>query len=283
MSSKPFPLRKRMIQIVLWLVMFGVTGYLALVLILFTAQRHLLYHTQGSLPSPEAPMQAVSVPTADGHTLTAWYAPPRRPDGLVVLHVHGNSGTIADRSHKAQRFLTAGFGVLWQEYRGFAGMPGHPTEDGLYEDGRGALRWLSEQAGVPAGRVVLYGESLGTGVAVQLASETTPAALMLEAPYTSIPEVAARQYPFVPVRWLVLDRYDSLAKIARVTAPLLVVHGERDRVIPVGQAKLLFAAARDPKRLVLLPEAGHADLFSWGAGEAMQDFLATLPRSTGQP
>lgn len=282
MSTISPAFRKRMIQLVLSVLTFLTTAYLALVLLLFITQRHLLYHTQGTLPAPEPPMQAVSVSTADGHLLTAWYAPPGRPDGLVVLHVHGNSGTIADRADKAQSFLAAGHGVLWLEYRGFAGMPGRPTESGLYDDARGAMGWLAGQ-GVPVSRVVLYGESLGTGVAVQIASETTPAAVILEAPYTSIPDVAARQYPFVPVRWLALDQFDSLAKIGRVTAPLLMIHGERDGMIPVGQAKRLFAAACEPKRLVVLADAGHGDLFAWGAGGAMQAFLSDLPRPHRQP
>lgn len=267
---------KRMIHLVVWLLGFAATAYLALVLALFVGQRHLLYHTAGHLPEPPAPFQAVSVPTSDGLSLTAWYAPPAQPKGLVVLMLHGNAGTIAGREDKARHFLKAGHGVLLLEYRGFAGLPGRPSEDGLLEDGRGALRWLAGQA-VPVSRVVLYGESLGTGVAVGLASATTPAAVILEAPYTSAADVAALQYPYVPVHWLMLDPFDSLARIGRITAPLLIIHGQRDGLIPVAQARRLFAAAPEPKRLKIMEQAGHNDLFAWGAGEGMGEFLAGLP------
>lgn len=285
MPAIPNPFRKRMTDVLTWLLTFVMTGYAALVLILFVGQRHLLYHTRGSLPAADATdvaMREVAIATADGLTLVAWYAPPAHTPAPVVLHFHGNSGSIAHRTDKAQTLMAAGFGVLLLEYRGFAGNPGRPTEDGLYEDARGAMRWLATQ-GIAADRVVLYGESLGTGVAVQIASETTPAGIILEAPYTSIPDVAALQYPFVPVHWLTLDRYDSLAKIGRVTAPLLLIHGERDGLIPITLAKRLFAAAAEPKQAVFVPQASHDDLFSWGAGEAMVSFVTALPVPTLRP
>lgn len=255
--------RKRSSKFMVWLLTFGVTTYLGIVLVLFLAQRHLLYHTHGTLPPPEAAgvaMQVVPLATADGLTLASWYAPPAAADGPVVLHFHGNAGTIAHRTDKARHFMAAGLGVLLLEYRGFGGNPGSPSEDGLYADARAALQWLAGQ-GIGPERVVLYGESLGTGVAVHLAAETTPAAVILEAPYTSIPDVAALQYPFVPVQWLVLDRFDSLSKIGRVTAPLLLIHGEQDGLIPLALAKRLFNAANAPKQALLLPNAGHEGLF----------------------
>lgn len=267
---------KRKMRIVLWLLGVGAVFYVALALGMFLIQRHLLYHTAGSLPPPPPPFRAVSVPTADGLTLTAWYVPPPQPGGKVVLSFHGNSGTIAQRLDRARRILDSGMGVMLQEYRGFAGMPGQPTEDGLYEDGRAALRWLIAQ-GIDSAQVVLYGESLGTGVAVQLASETKPAGLMLDAAYTSIPDVAARQYFFLPVHWLALDRFESLAKIGRVTAPVLLMHGQFDLLIPPRHARRLLSAANEPKTLVMVP-AGHPDVFVRGGGDAVAAFLAQLNR-----
>jgi fermentation-respiration switch protein FrsA (DUF1100 family) len=268
--------RKRKMTVFLWLLTGAAVFYVALALGMFLIQRQLLYHTAGSLPPPPAPFRAVTVPTADGLSLTAWYAPPPQPGGKVVLSFHGNSGTIAHRIDRARRALDSGMGVMLQEYRGFAGMPGEPTEQGLYEDGRAALRWLAAQ-GIDERRVVLYGESLGTGVAVQLASETKPAGLMLDAAYTSIPDVAARQYFFLPVHLLALDRFESLAKIGRVAAPVLLMHGQYDLLIPPKHARRLFSAAQEPKKLVMLP-AGHPDVFIRGGSEAVAAFLAELSR-----
>lgn len=275
----------RIAKSVMWLLGGLLAAYLVVVAVLFVSQRRLLYFPPKVLPTPEAagiPMQAVRLTTEDGLDLAAWYAPPRQADGRVVVIFHGNAGSIAQRGGKAMAFLAAGYGVMMPEYRGFAGNPGSPSEQGLYRDARAALRWLADH-GIPAERLILHGESLGTGVAVHIASETTPAAVILESPYTSIPDVAALQYRFIPVQTLMLDRYDSLAKIGRVRAPLLIIHGEQDTLIPAAQGARLHAAANEPKRLVLLPGGDHVNLAAQGAGPAMQHFLSSLPAASVSP
>lgn len=262
---------------------FAVAGYATFTGALFLGQRRLLYHPDATAPDPAragvADMAEVRVPTADGLELLAWYRPADegRP---TLLYLHGNAGNLDYRGVKARPFLDAGYGVLLLAWRGFSGNPGSPTEDGLYADARAAIAFLGAR-GVSADRLVLYGESLGSGVAVRMASEITPAALVLEAPFTSIVDIAAYHYWYAPVRWMVSDRYDSLARIAAVETPLLILHGERDAVTPIRFGRALFDAAREPKTMTAFPEAGHGDLYDFGAGATVLKFLDRLTPDEG--
>jgi fermentation-respiration switch protein FrsA (DUF1100 family) len=260
--------------------MATVTGvYLAFALALFVFQRSLLYHPDSSAPELEASgigtMDVVTLKTSDGLSLLSWYrrAAPRRP---TLVYFHGNAGNIESRGFKVRDYLDAGFGLLLVGYRGYGGNPGKPSEEGLYLDGRAALAFLAADGVIPE-NLVLYGESLGTGIAVQLASERDRdplvGALVLEAPYTSIAEVAGNHYPFLPAGLLVKDRFDSAAKIALVGAPVFIFHGDRDRTIPIRFGKGLFAAAVEPKVSLWLAGASHNNLYEFGASRAVQDFL----------
>jgi len=252
--------------------------YVVLVAALYVFQRNILYFPDTSVPSPVhsgvPEMQPVTLETEDGLKLLAWY---RAAEGKPVLvYFHGNAGNIGARGFKVRPYLDAGFGVLLVSYRGYGGNLGSPTEEGLYADGRAALDFLKIQ-GVAPERTVLYGESLGTGVAVQMASELGPenpvAALVLEAPFTSMGDVAAHHYPYVPARWLIKDRFDSAAKIGGVKAPVLIIHGDRDRTIPVKFGKMLFEAAAEPKEGRWLEGGDHNDLYDFGAARIVVEFL----------
>jgi uncharacterized protein len=253
--------------------------YAALIGALYAFQRQLLYHPGGQLPTPRAAgvseMEAVTLRTEDGLDLVSWYA-AARGDRPTVVYFHGNAGNIGDRASKARRFLDAGFGLLLVSYRGYGGNPGRPTEQGLYADGRAALDFLLA-GGTAAGRVVLFGESLGSGVAVHLAAEQgrrqPVAAVVLETPYSSIVEVAGAHYPFAPVRILAKDRFEAATKIAGVGAPVLMFHAEDDRTIPIRFARRLFAAARQPKEAEWFAEGGHEGLFDAGADRVVLDFI----------
>ena len=159
--------------------------------------------------------------------------------------------------------------VAW---RGYSGNPGRPSEKGFYRDARAALAFIDGQ-GVAPDRLVLYGESIGTGVAVQMATERTPGVLVLEAPYSAMVEAGAAHYPVFPARLVVHHRCDSLAKIGAGRAPVLLMHGERDRVIPVRLGRKLFDAAPHPKQAFYVPEAGHSDLYDFGAAETVIGFV----------
>ena len=211
-------------------------------------QRSLTYFPDRTRPTPadsDVPELApVTLETEDGLSLLAWYAPPRVSDAPSLAYFHGNAGHIGMRGFKVRAYLNAGLGVLLTTWRGYSGNPGTPTEDGLYADGRAARAFLRAN-GCDDERQILYGESLGTGVAVHLAREAAPGALVLEAPFSSVVDIARGRFPLLPVRPLIVDRFDSAAKIGKVAAPVLIVHGERDRTIPVRLARKLFKRARE--------------------------------------
>lgn len=243
----------------------------------YAGQRHLMYFPHGGRPEPDRAIwpgvEVARYDTEDGLTLEAWHQPPRRADLPTIVYFHGNAGHLGMRAPRLGPYIAHGLGVLLTSWRGFSGNPGQPKEAGLYADGRAALRFL-EGRGIGIERTVLYGESLGTGVAVELASTRRPAAVVLEAPYTSIPDIAAWRVPIAPVAPLIVDRYDSLSKIARVTAPLLLVHGEGDHTIPVRFGRRLLDEANEPKEGVFLANAGHTDLYDHGMAGLVLDFLA---------
>ena len=258
------------------LLALGVVLYLCLLGLLYVMQRSMIYYPNGVRPDPAASgvpeMTPVTLATADGLSLLAWWRPPVAPDAPVVLYLHGNAGHLGYRGPKVRPYLDRGWGVLLVAWRGYSGNPGRPSEQGLYADGRAGLAFLDAK-GIATKRTVLYGESLGSGIAVQLAAERTPGALALEAPFSSLAALAAAHYPIFPVRWLIRDRYDSAAKISAVPAPVLVVHGERDTVVPIRFGRSLLAAAGNPKEGVFLPNAGHNDLYDHGAAEAVIRFV----------
>ncbi|MFP3944088.1 MAG: alpha/beta hydrolase [Alphaproteobacteria bacterium] len=256
-------------------------AYAVIVVLAFAFQRNLLYFPPGPNPPPPPGLERVEIPTDDGLILTHWYRPPA-PGAAVVVKFHGNASSIADSADLLLPLLEDGQGALLAEYRGYGGNPGRPTEAGLVADGRVLLKWLAEK-GIGAERIVLYGRSLGSGVAVRLAAEAGAAGLVLESPFSSVVDVAGAHYPLLPVRWLVHDRWDSMAVIGRVRAPLLVVHGERDRVVPIRFGRKLFAAASEPKQFAAIPAAGHNDLLAHEKAVAgVRAFLARFGRPAPQ-
>jgi fermentation-respiration switch protein FrsA (DUF1100 family) len=220
-------------------------------------------------------VEAIEVATADGLRLLAWQAPPATATSPVLLYLHGNGGTLAHRAGRMRDFLHLGWGVVMVEYRGYGGNPGQPSEDGLAADARAGLEAI-QAMGIPAWRTVLWGESLGTGVVVRLAAERPAAvgALILESPFTSLLDMARRHYPWAPARLLLRDRYDSLSRIGAVQAPVLILQGLRDEIVPPAMGHALAAAAGGLVEIWEVPEAGHNDLGLHGAIEAVSGFLA---------
>ena len=223
-------------------------------------QRRLIYFPS---PGPVPPATAVSptgrdvvLETDDGIRLDAWYFPGR---GGAMLVCNGNAGDRSMRAGLAVAFNRAGFSVLLFDYRGYGGNPGDPSEDGLAADARAAQQWLARQPDVDPRRIAYFGESLGAAVAVGLAVQSPPAALVLRSPFTSLPDVGAVHYPWLPVQRLLLDRYPSIDRIASVSAPVLVIAGDRDDIVPMPLSLRLYDAAAEPKRFVLVPGAGHND------------------------
>ncbi len=255
-------------------------GYVTLCVLLFLMQRGLMYHPDGEPLAAELAgpnWRLIKTQTEDGLSLSHLYLPGEfeRP---TLLLLQGNAGHAGHRSAKFDFLAGHGVGLLLAGYRGFGGNPGAPHEAGLYADARSLVAWLQE-TGVPPGEIVLYGESLGSGVASRIAAELAEAGtpvrgLILEAPFTSMAEAAQAHYPFVPAQWLVRDRYDSLGRIARIAAPLLILHGEADRTVPFAHGQRLYEAAMEPKRFVALPDLGHAGHFDRPeAVAAVRDFV----------
>ncbi|SAK70222.1 Alpha/beta hydrolase family protein [Caballeronia fortuita] len=262
---------------VLWLL-------LAAIALMYAVALAGLYWLQGRLVYPleqieafknaelEARTERIGIRTEDDLELTVRYKAPSDDTAPTVILFHGNGEDLAQRGHIALEMIDAGYGVLLAEYRGYGGNPGRPHEAGLYADARAAYAY----AAAHSSRIVLHGYSLGSGVAVQLASEVRIEALMLEAPFTSIVDVAAKRFWLFPVRLLARDRYESLAKIASVDAPVLIYGGTKDGVIPPAHFRRLFDAARGDKHLALIEDADHLDVWTMGGREHVMRFLASL-------
>ena len=256
------------------LVAFG--GFVAL---MYVAQRSLMYFPDRERISPTdaglRDAQEVVLDTADGEKVIAWHVPPRG-DKPVVLYFQGNGGALQHRVDRFRALTGDGTGLLALSYRGYGGSSGSPTEPGLIADATAAYEFAI--ARYPAQRIVLWGESLGTGVAIALAADRKVAGIMLQAPFTSAVDIGARAYPFLPVRLLMKDQFRSDERIGKIKAPLLVLHGALDRVIPLAFGERLFALANEPKRFVRIANGDHNDLDSYGVQAAVREFLSELSR-----
>lgn len=266
-----------------WL-LIPVLAYLGIVAAMFFLQRSLLYH-------PETDWQPLSnfpqlrgeeqwLTSNDGTKVMSWWLPGR--EGFpVIVYFHGNAGNLNDRVDKYTAYQQAGFSLLALSYRGYGPSEGSPTEVGLYADADAAIAKAQALSGDPTDAMLIYGESLGTGVAVEMATRHPIKGLVLEAPFSSVFSRGAELYPWLPVSLLMQDRFDSLAKINRINTPLLIFHNEGDTVIPIHQARQLYAAASEPKRAHWLNGAGHVE-FDWNfVADQIQQFH--LPQTFSAP
>jgi hypothetical protein len=235
----------------------------------FIAQRKLMYFPDSTRVPPSSfaltGVEERVLKTPDGETIITWYG-PAAADRPTLLYFHGNAGNLANRSERVRKYLARGIGVFILSYRGYSGSTGRPSEPNNVADAKLAYKALIAE-GVAPDDIILYGESLGSGVAVQVAAEKPVGGIILDAPYTSIVDVAAGAYPFFPVRPFLFDRYETLKHLSALSAPLLVIHGEEDEVIPVAMGRAVYAAAKAPKEIVTFPGAGHSDHHLFGSGE----------------
>jgi fermentation-respiration switch protein FrsA (DUF1100 family) len=241
-----------------------VVGLVVILAALWFGQRGLMYFPDGQAPAAAAfglpDAQDESFETEDGLRLEGWFVPARVAGaGYTVLVFNGNAGHRGYRAGLAAQLAARGVNVLLFDYRGYGGNPGLPSEEGLARDARAALAAMGRRPGVDITRLVFFGESLGAAVAVRLALEFPPAALVLRSPFASMTSIGSRHYPFLPVRWLLRDRYPSIDRIGRISSPLLVIAGEADRIIPLDESQALFERAPDPKKLIVIPGADHND------------------------
>lgn len=237
-------------------------GYAVLFILLFCFQRYALYHPIQYSATPQdaglAGFEEVSFKAADGQQLYGWYK-KAEANKKTIVYFHGNHETVLRNAEFFSLLSEDGTGVLGLEYRGYGKSGGKPTEQGFYADARAAINFLKDK--VSEDSIIVFGRSIGTGVAVQMATEYKVGGVILLSPYTSISDVASDIYWFLPIKQLSLvkDKFDSLAKIKKVHAPLLVIHGEKDRLIPISYGKTLYAAANSPKKFVSVADSDHND------------------------
>lgn len=263
----------------------GVTIVVVLLLVLYFAQRSLIYFPHGEVAAPAAlgltQAEVVRFETEDGLDLEAWFVPAREPSEQRTLVVfNGNAGNRGHRAVLAATFAEYGWSTLLVDYRGYGGNPGLPSETGLERDARAALKYLSSRTDVDLKRVVYFGESLGAAVAIRLALEYPPAALILRSPFSSLASIGAHHYPLLPVRWFLKDRFPSIERIAAIKSPLLVIAGDADRIVPLEDTERLFAAAPEPKRLVVIADADHNDEALYSGTEMMAAIRSFLRQGT---
>ena len=261
------------------ILIYGIIFYLFVILIMFIFQRSLLYQPSKEKLDPffysNTGLEKINFTTSDGLVLNSLFRKPsaNKKDTIVVFH--GNAGHVGHRVEKFRSFLEEGYGLLLVEYRGYGENQGNPTEEGFHKDGLAALEFLTKH-NISKQKTILYGESLGCGLAVKLSIEEKYKAIILEAPYTSIAEVASRHYWYLPAKWLVLDRFDILSIIKNIKSPLLVLHGEKDNVISQDLGRKVFNAAPEPKEAIFIVHAGHNNIYEFNIFEKIKNYLKAI-------
>jgi fermentation-respiration switch protein FrsA (DUF1100 family) len=235
--------------------------YILVLVFMFFAQRSLQYHPSGKIQPLSFytlnNFTEKNLETSDGINILAWFKRPEDAAGKIILYFHGNAGNLGDRAHKFEVFAKRGYGVLAISYRGYAGSAGTPSEAGLIKDAEAALAFLFRQGYEPK-NIILFGESLGSGIAVQIATKADFAAAILEAPFSSAVSVGQKKYWFVPVGLLLKDKFESIKFAPKIIAPVLIMHGTNDKIVPYSEGWKLFEAVKKPrKKFVTIEGAGH--------------------------
>jgi fermentation-respiration switch protein FrsA (DUF1100 family) len=251
-------------------------GYLGVILVLLFLENALVFHpvraTEDWCDPPNSLVRDVELASADGTRLHAWWCPCDNAEG-VVLYCHGNAGNL---SHRAQEVAVwqeqMKYSVLIFDYPGYGKSDGKPSEAGCYAAGDAAYDWVTDKQKIAADRLLIYGSSLGGGIAVDLAARRPHRALILRSAFTSVPDMAQALYPWLPARWFVRNRFDNLAKIAQCSRPVFIAHGDCDRLVPYSQGQRLYEAARTPKSFFTMKGCDHNH-------PAGADFFAALRRS----
>lgn len=254
--------------------------YLVFAGLVYVLQRKLQYFPDpANVPLPRdqkySRIETANLATSDGLRLFAWHWPGGIPTTLVIFH--GNAGHRGHRMDWIEDLHSLGYGVFVLDYRGYGGSEGSPTEQGFYLDGEAALRWLDERG---VRDLVYFGESLGCAVAVEMAKRQPPLALILQSGFSSAMDVARQAYPYLPIRLLMKDRFDSKPKMAKIFCPILFINGQRDSIVPLRLGRSLFEAANEPKTWFPISEADHNDL-PWVGGKKYLDGIQRFLQHQG--
>lgn len=236
-------------------------GYIFLAVLLFLLQRQMIYLPSNIQATPAeygvSEMEVVQLTTGDDLVLQAWFRPKKKEGMPTIIFFHGNAGHIGNRAVIAKPFLEAGYGFLLVTYRGYSGNPGSPSEEGFYQDGRAAMEFVKNEE-----CLVIYGNSIGAAVAIQMAIEYPIKALVLQAPFSSLEDMAKYHYPIFPVAGLIKDRYQSIEKVVDIHVPALVIYGEQDSINPPEFSRRIYDALPGAKEVLAVPNRGHNDLFA---------------------
>ena len=252
--------------------------YALLCAVMYFAQRTMIYFPDKSKPPLIEGAELVDVISSDGQKIQSWFIQGEDTNKPAIIYYHGNAGNFSHRIHKAIHYIQAGYSVLLAEYRGYGGNDGQTTEQGIYKDARAQLSWLIKEKGYSEDQIIIYGESIGSGPAIQMATEYEAKALVLETPFSSLEELASRLYFLLPVKLLLKDKYLNINKIKDVNYPVFMVHGDMDSTIPIASAKRLFDKANEPKKFVEIKGGNHNDLYSFHAYKNVLEFLSGLEK-----
>ena len=246
-----FLLGKKLIKMnfPIFILLIFVLIYLFILISTYLFQRNLLYHPSENNYFGDqllVSVEKVKIKTKDNIELLSWYHTKNNNDYKTILFLHGNAGTLENRIHKINHFRDMNINFLLVAWRGFSGNKGKPTEENLYEDARSAVKWL-ESKGIKENNIIIYGESLGTGIATEIAQNKNFAGVILESPFTSMIEAAKNKYPYLPVKFLLKDKYESNKKIKNIQSPILIMHGKVDNIVPFYMGKKMYELANSPK------------------------------------
>ena len=252
--------------------------YLSVLVLLFIFQRSLMYlplENNYSGDKLEVEVEKVKIVTSDNINLLGWFHKKDLNKFKTIVYFHGNAGTLENRIHKLNHFKDMDINFLIIAWRGFSGNEGKPSEKGLYIDANSAIKWL-KKLGLAEKDIILYGESLGTGVATEIAQSNNYAGLILETPFTSMIEAAKNFYPYIPVGLLLKDKYENQKKIKNINIPILVMHGEADKIVPFWMGKKIFDLANNPKYSYFTKDDDHMMEYDSNLVSMLNDFLKRL-------
>ena len=271
-------MKKKLKEYLLKLILIIPIAYFSLLFIIFIFQRNLLYHPKENNyfgDKLKVKIEKVKIETGDNFELLGWLHEKDLRNFKTIVFFHGNAGTLENRIHKINHFKDMNINFLIISWRGFNGNQGKPTEDGLYQDAKSSIRWL-EQKGIIKTNIILYGESLGTGIATQLAQNNNFAGVILESPFTSMIDAAKNVYPYFPISILLKDKYENDKKIKNIKSPILIMHGENDKIVPFWMGKKIYELANKPKYSYFSKNDNHMMEYNKNLLEILNSFFKSL-------
>ena len=260
------------------ILLFFVLIYFFILISTYIFQRNLLYHPSENNYFGDqllVSVKKIKITTKDNIELLSWYHNKNTNDYKTILFLHGNAGSLENRIHKINHFKDMNVNFLLLSWRGFSGNKGKPTESGLYEDARSAVRWLKSN-GITEKNIIIYGESLGTGVATEIAQNKNFAGIILESPFTSMIDAGKDKYPYLPVRLLLKDKYESNKKIQNIKSPILIMHGMVDNIVPFDMGKKMYELANEPKYSYFSEYDDHMMEYNENLLKALKNFIHSL-------